>query len=411
MSTETLFRFIHAANLRLDEACEGVDDLPRELQDRLIDARLRSFEKLASTAIHERAAFVVISGGLFQSAPSNAAPAWQHQPATIRGAECVQQVCSRLAQHGISVIWSEPSDRAHKQWPREISLPKNLVTLVPEREQRLESPAGLPIIISCGNDAHSVSHSQLSPHRDANWQNPLRVAVVPTEQTPTSLPPSEIDYWAVRGCSEPAQIPAASGVAMAAGTTQGFGPQEIGIRGCVVVSIMSDRTIQTRIVETAAVHWHHEVVSIDDASRFDNLRLHLEHRTNQLQHEVAADAVLTRWTLRGHGLVFQRLSKSETASTLNAELRRDHSQQVTPAWCTDLVIEPDNIQQSRWEQDETVGGFIRELDAATAHESVIDLQRQLKLDTHEAQPQFSQVPAATFATKTRIAAIRRASRV
>ena len=63
MSTQP-FRFLHAADLRVDQPVGGLTKAPEHLRDLLIDAPYRAAEQVFETAIRQDVAMVVLSGNV-----------------------------------------------------------------------------------------------------------------------------------------------------------------------------------------------------------------------------------------------------------------------------------------------------------------------------------------------------------
>src|SRR6266496_1869969 len=89
------FRFLHAADLRLDQPLAGVPNAPDELVDLLIDCPQRAAASVFDAAISHHASFVALAGNVID--PRFAAP---------RDWLFLIEQFERLAQHNIIVYWA-----------------------------------------------------------------------------------------------------------------------------------------------------------------------------------------------------------------------------------------------------------------------------------------------------------------
>ncbi|MEZ6055848.1 MAG: hypothetical protein R3C01_04005 [Planctomycetaceae bacterium] len=413
MATETSFRFIHAADLRLDDVCIAVEGLPGEVLNRLIDARLRAASRVFETAIREQVACVVLAGNLFtrrgseQSQGAFASSA-MFPSATFRSAMFLAEQCQRLASHHITVFWAEADEHPSRQWPAAFPMPVNLVPIDSRQATRMTTRQGHSLLVKQGSATESETCWSTTNSDD---RHAFRILVVPSSVVPASAIGLSDGYIAWGGDRGPARISTSAGTVIAAGTTQGDGPDDTGLRGCVVVGVRADRTVTVRFEETAAIHWHLEQTGIDDATGWDSLRSYLHAQSAALSADTAADAVLVRWVMSGHGSTFERLMHPEVRSVLQAEARRVLEQHKIPVHCIELTAVPDAIQQTRWRNGEDSGAMLKLLaELVPRDRSLVDVGQILSDAGREVDAATTQIPEPHFDLKVYPAVVQRIAR-
>lgn len=334
------FSFVHASDLQLGAPLFGVADLPDDLRDRMVDARYTAARRVFDLALDEHVDAVILAGGVI---------------ATCAGPRAMwffAEQCERLAAAGIPIYWSE-AETDRQCWLQYVPLPQNVFLANPEVGQ----------VYECARDGRSpalilTGNVLCSPVRaDAEM---LRIGVVPHADAERLSASPGVDYWALGGRSLPGAVPACHGLAQFAGTTQGETPEEQGPRGCVLVHAHEGRRLTSRFVPTAAIQWHDESLTVDDNSNWTGICRQLMERANGISRSATGDAVMVRWTLRGHGFVWQQSLREDLNAQLLDGLRRRFGSQPRPVWS--LFVEPvaDETQRAVWREEESdVGDLAR----------------------------------------------------
>lgn len=162
----------------------------------------------------------------------------------------------------------------------------------------------------------------------------------------------QADYLAVVGGRERVTAKGTDWLMHFPGGTQGRSPEEPGLHGCSLVDLDSDGVIRCRFLPTAPIRWENLELDIDADTTFQQLvqRAHAACRsltgvttqpeqgslvaeygdatdddteTAAATHEQAAvteslhaQACFLRWTIRGHGPLFEGLFKEEMQTEL-----------------------------------------------------------------------------------------------
>lgn len=320
MSGETV-RFLHASDLALGAPLFGVAGLPFNVRQCLINARYRATERVFDVALAEGVEFVILSGGVMSQL--GAGP---------RGLWYFAQQCERLAARNIPVYWVEES-RSQACWSDYVPLPSNVYQADSQLGQQFEhhSSRGLTVHIAAG--AHRRARTTTG--------SAARIAVLPAGLEDLPLAQSGIDYWALGGRAEPGVVTASCGLAQFAGTPQGQSPSESGPHGCAIVTLHAGGRCESEFVTADSVRWHDERIKVGDGLDWTGLRQLLPMRQQQIVRQCDSDAVLIRWTLEGHGGLWQQLHRDDVCRQLLSLLYRSRPESGPAVWNLPIDVVPD----------------------------------------------------------------------
>lgn len=328
-----IVRFLHASELRLGAPLFGVADLPPQLRDAMIDARYRAAESVFDAALAEGVEFVVLSGGVLSDA--TAGP---------RGLWFFAEQAARLAERKIAVYWVEEAFRS-RRWADYVPLPDNVFQLDPQVRQAYGHT----------RDGRVVARIMTEPPlgETAARSDAITICLLPEGLEGLPLSAAPVDYWALGGHGEPGAVPAISGLAQFAGSPQGQSPSDVGPRGCLLVEAAEGRPLTSRFIATESIRWHEEPVAIGDDRSWQRLRADLHARRESIGRSLNCEAVLVRWTLNGHGTVWQQLLREDVCERLLNDLRKQGAAGSPPVWSLLIDAAPDEEQVRAWSVEET----------------------------------------------------------
>ncbi len=324
-------RFLHASELQLGAPLFGVADLPPKLREVMIDARYRAAERVFDVALAEAVDFVVLSGGVLSD--SAAGP---------RGLWFFAGQAARLAERQIAVYWVE-QPIGGRRWADYVPLPHNVYQLDPLVRQTYDFARDGRI------RAKILTETPLGQH--APRHDVLTICLLPEGLDGLPLSTAPVDYWALGGRPEPGAVPAVSGLAQFAGSPQGHSPSETGPRGCVLVEATQERQLASRFIATDAIRWHEERVVVGEGLNWQKLRADLHARRVAIGRSSGCEAVLVRWTLTGHGTVWQQLLRDDVCERLLNDLRKQGAAGSPPVWSLLIDAAPDDAQVQAWSQE------------------------------------------------------------
>lgn len=182
--------------------------------------------------------------------------------------------------------------------------------------------------------------------------NHFAIAIVRDGVDQPGLDP-QADYLAVVGGRERTTSKGSEWLMHFPGGVQGLSPHESGLHGCSLVDLDSDGVIRCRFLPTAPVRWENFEISVDAETTFQQLVTHAqaacrelcgvapkpdelgrlvaeygdaadgESSTDSVTQDVAAisetlhaQACFLRWTIRGHGPLFEAMFREPMQAEL-----------------------------------------------------------------------------------------------
>jgi DNA repair exonuclease SbcCD nuclease subunit len=345
------FRFLHAADLRLDRPVSGVSDAPDELVDLLIDCPLKAAERVFDAAINQRASFVVLAGNVIDA-----------QLAAPREWLFLAEQFERLAKHNIAVYWAGGSIDSVNHWHDFVQWPANVRYFPPGRVERYRFEiAGMgvcEIIGASQHDSAGPNPYDFSPQMSGVFS----VAVANASWNSSGLHEIGVNYWALGGVHNRGTPLDAGSMAHFPGTTQARSVMETGPHGCTIVSVDEHSRIQLTPVDCDLVRWHWPRVPVADSISSAPLTDALFQRAEQLLIEQPNVAHLVSWQIECGPALRTAVRRGELTSKLLNSLRSQLGHRSPPCWTVSIdAALPQEIPTSWREEDTIRGDFLREL--------------------------------------------------
>ncbi|NIL98320.1 MAG: hypothetical protein GTO53_10630 [Planctomycetales bacterium] len=359
--SECYLRFVHAGDLRLDSAIEGIAEVPSHLQDVLSDAPLRAAEKVFDTAIAEDADFLLLAGNVLSA-----------ERCGPREIFFLVEQCERLAAEKIPIYWLTGPDDPGNDWSAQSLLPANVVRLgAGQANQHWHRRVGRATARIVTADAVSTDPDHDQDHF--------------TIGTASSLPDLQrmerhaIDYGALGGHDQQQTIASQPITIHACGSPQGRSPDASGPYGCSLVEISPARAVRLTPVVTDVVRWHTERIEIDATVDAIQLELAARQRLQDLLAHHADRPLLINLTVTGQGPLLGGLRSGRLAEDLVGKLRVQFGHHTPALWTASLRSEPRHDFTPAWYEEETMlGEFLRNVRQLTAEPGTkIDLSRYL----------------------------------
>ncbi|NOX54136.1 MAG: hypothetical protein GXP27_06785 [Planctomycetes bacterium] len=295
------FRFLHAANLRLDHPLEGVKGAPDDAFLQLRDATLTAFDRLIAACGEQGVDFLLLTGNTLAAAGRS-----------LRAIGRLRCGLEELAERDIPALIVPGRLDPWEVWRSVPGLPDNVVLLDPSDPDPVTvSRDGTPLATvrvlaespAKNDDSVTVTFrpSPSSPSgADESAAFPIGVALrLPSEQVFTRSRGNRADdescrdarradgnsrangdeplqrwaaQWPVRylAVGEPTQrmtLPAENALVHASGTTQPIGAGERGPGGATLVRVHQDGTISTTFIPTGVVRWERLELPFDGTGR------------------------------------------------------------------------------------------------------------------------------------------------
>jgi exonuclease SbcD len=349
------FRFVHAADLHLEQPLSGLSEAPEYLRAALVDAPYTAAQRIFDCVLAENADFLLLAGDVLNV--HHAGP---------RAVVFLLDQFERLAARDVAVYWTGGVEDAPETWPAAAKVPPNVHLFARGEVEALthyrhEEPI-------CRVAGTSSGEGQIHPEEFPKDENGLfTIAVAHGRAEATLLAEQGIDYWALGGIHERRSLITAPGTAHYSGTPQGRSPAETGPHGCTLVNVDLEGKVRTQFVATDSLRWHVERLAISDKVSREEQRRLLGERMRALASDNREHGALVNWTVEQIGSPIWKAGQSVLAAELIDWLRMEFGAGDSPIWTGSLEFEPPTALPQAWcEEDTILGDFLR---AVQVHEA------------------------------------------
>ena len=362
-------KFIHAADLHLDQPLSGLFELPSHLRTILANAPYVAATKIFDLAIAERVDFVLLCGDLFDV-----------ESGTARAYAFLLNQFQRLAEKDIHVYWCGGKTDFPDRWPSSVGLPDNVLTvsstIVEEIEHRRNGEK-LCSIFASGYDEKRKDASELA----AASSDTFNIAMAYGEFESASFSGKHIHYWALGGRHKPTKLEKSGTIAVYPGTPQGRSTKEPGVHSFKLCRIDTNGKLRVQSVESDDVRFMPQKLSIPENISTRDLKDMLSERALKIVNDCPEHLVLTRWFFNTDGPFNPRIRKPEWSAEILEWLRDEFGRGDRGLWSTEVTVEaPKNLPSEWYEEDTILGEFMR---VVARHQS----DDSLKLNVHQYMPQ------------------------
>ncbi|HSV74232.1 MAG TPA: DNA repair exonuclease [Chthonomonadales bacterium] len=355
-----MLRFLHAADLHLGAAFQGVRAGNPAVAERLRRATYDALDRIVEIAEEERAQFVVVAGDLFNAAEAN-----------LRAQFHLQKAAVRLHEHGIATFAVRGNHDPLGGNEPPLNWPPSFHLFPAEPSTPLDAPGGAVVYgQSYGQRTRSENLAQGYPEPGRAG---FAVALLHTScagsadhdvYAPCSLndlSARNYDYWALGHVHQHAALRPGGPAVVYPGCPQGLNPKETGPRGCCVVTVDDSGVPSIEFRATDAVRWHALVLDIGAMDSADALRDALDERLAETERSLLpGGSAVVRARLVGRGPL-HRLLRDESALAAVLGSLRDAAGDDPAVWLEDLRVEtrPAIDLDHRASTQDFVGDFLR----------------------------------------------------
>lgn len=320
------FRFIHSADLHLDSKFAGMRGLSEDIRQHLRESTFTALRHLIELAVAEQVDFIVISGDIYDAADSS-----------LRAHLSLQAAFEELGNHGIHVYLihgnHDPLDGPRLQiknaghvhvFGTEV---ESYTATRRSDQQEVASISGISY-----PTAKVTENTALKFHRDPAV--PLfHIAVHhanldgdPAHETYSPCTRKELeitgyDYWALGHIHQRRVIQEYPHIVYA-GNIQGRSVKETGPKGCYVVEVKEDASLQMTFHELDSVRWFREEISIEGIDNEDEWRIRVEDKVDDIRKQRPEQMSIVRWIITGRSSIHRALETGHVTDDLEQELRR-----------------------------------------------------------------------------------------
>jgi len=344
MSGEPI-RFIHAADLHLEQPISGIGPVPELLKGSLIDAPFAAAARVFETARMERVDFIVLSGDIVD--PVKAGPA---------GLCFLVEQLEELAALQIPVFWAGGRiDRFH-QWPKAAVLPTKVNRSVSRDVRAYPFYRAGKVVALIQLSGYQGRRGLESSLFSCESQGVPVIGVGHGELKPSKGKLQPVDYWALGGRHQAATEEFGEAMVHYPGTPQGRSPVETGVHGCSLVEIDPRARIETQFIECDSVQWLRRELRLTASTSRRKMERQLVELTRDLLAESRNQPQLVQWVIGGTDRV--SWTSPSVAAEVLAMLRQRFGTSASELWVTGVeFLYPESFPEPAVDTDTIAGDF------------------------------------------------------
>lgn len=306
------FRFIHSADLHLDSPFKGISEVSDVVCKQLAEATFISFNNIIDLCIEKDVDFLLIAGDIYDG-----------EDKSLRAQLRFRDGLRVLSGKGIDTFIVHGNHDPLKGWSANLEWPERVHIFGGKNVEEIdEKKDGETICKVCG-----ISYLKKDTQTNLSTKFPTKSNTDPftigllhcnlgsdTGHDPYApctlddLIDHNFDYWALGHIHKRSEVNE-DPLIIYSGNPQGRNPREDGIKGCYLVEVESDGSIDTNFLPTDTVRWYVKEIDINDMKTEDDLITALF----TLIEDVCADndeiSSICRVILTGRGLLHSRLAR------------------------------------------------------------------------------------------------------
>ena len=335
------FSFIHTADLHLDSPFSGLRQVDGAVASLIKDATFRAFDNVVDLALAKKVDFLVVAGDVYDAADRS-----------LRAQLKFADGLKKLTNSGIRCFVCHGNHDPLDGWSASLRWPVGVHIFGPELES-------IPLAIGVEDAVvvHGISYpkSQIEEdfgkefHRQGSYpfqigllhcslgSDPAHETYAP--RTMTELVSADLDYWALGHVHTYRVLKDDRPFIAYPGNTQGLHVREPGPRGCLVVRVDGQGTVDARFEPTDAVRWFTKGLRIDDLETEVDLIESLERTCDEVRHEAQGRPAIARITIAGRGPLHSVLRKPQVVEDLTERLRETGLESEAPLWIEQIKVQ------------------------------------------------------------------------
>ena len=342
-----IFKCVHASDLHLGQVFSGMDQMPVDFLDPLLDAPYLATESIFTAALTEDVDCVLLTGDVLSA--DELGP---------RSLVFLVEQCERLAVRGIPVYWALGGDDPPLRWQPASLLPDSVHRLGgKDREILHQLQNGTEVRLLGPNEQRAVVRPGDYP---AVEDERISIALGYGSASQDAL--AELGYhcWALGGIHLRETL-SRNPTIHYAGTPQGRSPADSGPRGCTLLEIDAEGLVQTSPIVTDAVRWNTFAIEVDSETSHEALYGMMQEQISRGLVDAASRPLLATWKINGAGSLVRSLQTEEATTSLLAQLNAvDHG--GASVWHVAVEVLRPAEYPAEWYEEETIRGeFLRSL--------------------------------------------------
>ncbi len=346
----TPFRFIHCGDLHLGAPFSYLKSLGKIGDEAVLEATYMAFRNIVDIVVEERVDALLISGDIYNSSDHNLS-------AQVK---FVQEL-ERVSAKGIPVFIVHGNHDPLSEWKAKIPFPKGVHVFSSEKVERVPLLVRGKEVAAVYGISHGVKNITenlaLRFERDSKDEYAiglLHAMVAGTEGSayaPCSLEDLKqggMDYWAL-GHIHKREVLSEDPFIVYPGNPQGLKRSESGPRGCYMVQVSNSGHTELTFMETSALRFQEEVVSINNLTMVAEIAEMIRHKRELLRTKVRKPVLLSL-VLTGQGKLAEACHNEEVRDMwlLSAqEEEKSRGSFVIPYEINDQTMLPLDLKERR----------------------------------------------------------------
>jgi DNA repair exonuclease SbcCD nuclease subunit len=335
------FSFIHTADLHLDSPFTGLRQVDGAVASLIKDATFRAFDKVVDLALGHKVDFLLVAGDVYDASDRS-----------LRAQLKFADGLKKLALAGIRSFVCHGNHDPLDGWAATLRWPEGVHIFGPELES---------VPLSLGSEDVAVVHGISYPksqidedfgkgfHRQGPYpfqiglfhcsmgSDPAHETYAP--RTMDELVSADLDYWALGHVHTYRVLKDGHPFIAYPGNTQGLHIREPGPRGCLLVRVDGQGTVNVSFEPTDAVRWFSKNIQISDLETEADLIEALESTCEEIHHEAEGRPAIGRITIVGRGVLHPVLRKQQVVRDLTERLREIGLELAPPLWIERIQVQ------------------------------------------------------------------------
>ena len=351
----TKVKFIHTADLHLDTPFKGLTNWNSELAKRLKNATLGSLKKIVDLGIQENVDFLVISGDIFDSENQSLA-------AQLNFVEEMQ----RLTEKRIPAYFICGNHDPLSSWLEDLQMPENVFRFnASEVENQTFRKNGEPIAdihgISFANK--TVSKNLASSYKVKDQPSPVKIALLhgtvgisgPHENFAPfkveDIADKGFDYWALGHIHKRQVVWQKYPAVVYPGNPQGRDFGETGAKGCYMVEIDQNKTLDISFVPVQQIRFEELEIDLTGEDTINVLPGKIQEAVTGLNDYEENTSYIIRISLTGRTPLHSRFNRPGEMEQVLDFLNEGQLDQTHFTWIDSIevntkpVIDIDKIRE------------------------------------------------------------------
>jgi DNA repair exonuclease SbcCD nuclease subunit len=339
------FSFVHAADLHLDSPFKGLTAQAPAVARALQDATFIAFDNIVRLCLNEQPDFLVVAGDVYDGAERS-----------VRAQLRFRDGLARLSARGVRSFVAFGNHDHLGGWSPAVTWPEHVHVFGPDIETVIVRREGEPIAAVSGvSYPHQNEQRNLAkllaaaPLPGGVGTDVFRLAVLHANVGgrpghDNYAPCDVVDlghgpfaYWAL-GHVHSREVLCEHPYAAYPGNPQGRHANELGARGCLLVTVDDDGAITAEFHALDAVRWASVDVSIDGLAGINVLEDRMATTVEQMQADADGRPVIVRLRVTGRGPLFRELRRGQAIADLLNRLRERHGEEEPFAWVEQIEV-------------------------------------------------------------------------